>query len=77
MPAPRITVLYHFMHPDDVVSARVLSDLAEGLAARGFDVEARPSNRAWDDRAGAFPLRERWRGVVGNYFEDQLQLLFS
>ena len=64
MPAPRVTVLYHFMHPDDVVSARVLSDLAEGLAARGLDVEARPSNRAWDDRGGAFPLRERWHEVA-------------
>jgi len=64
VPAPRITVLYHFMHPDDVVSARVLSDLAEGLAARGYAVEARPSNRAWDDRAGAFPLRERWHEVA-------------
>jgi glycosyltransferase involved in cell wall biosynthesis len=60
---PRVTVLYQFMHPDDVVSARQLSDLAEGLAARGFEVEARPSNRAWDDRHGAFPLRELVRGV--------------
>lgn len=46
------------MAPDDVVSARQLSDLAEGLAARGYDVVARPSNRAWDDRAAAFPRRE-------------------
>jgi glycosyltransferase involved in cell wall biosynthesis len=52
------------MHPDDVVSARQLSDLAEGLAARGYEVEARPSNRAWDDRAGAFPHRERWHEVA-------------
>ena len=44
-------------------SARQLSDLAEGLAARGFDVDARPSNRAWDDCAGAFPIRERAHGV--------------
>ena len=52
------------MHPDDVVSARVLSDLAEGLAARGLEVEARPSNRAWDDREGSFPLHERWHEVA-------------
>lgn len=64
MPAPRVTVLYHFMHPDDVVGARQLSDLAEGLAARGFDVDARPSNRAWDDRQGAFPRRERFHDVA-------------
>ncbi|MFT3768780.1 MAG: glycosyltransferase family 4 protein [Minicystis sp.] len=64
MPRPRVTVLYHFMHPDDVVSARQLTGLAEGLAARGFDVEARPSNRAWDDRRDAFPRRERWHEVA-------------
>jgi colanic acid biosynthesis glycosyl transferase WcaI len=61
---PRVAVLYHFMAPDDVVSARVLSDLAEGLAARGWDVEARPSNRAWDDRRGAFSAEETRRGVA-------------
>jgi colanic acid biosynthesis glycosyl transferase WcaI len=59
----RVTVLYHFMHPDDVVSARVLSDLAAGLAARGWQVEARPCNRAWDDRRGSFPRRETHEGV--------------
>lgn len=58
-----MTILYQFMRPDDVVSARQLSDLAEGLAARGFAVEARPSNRAWDDREGAFEPRERFHGV--------------
>ncbi len=61
---PRVAVLYQFMDPDDVVSARVLSELAEGLAARGWEVEARPSNRAWDDRRGAFPRDERRRGVA-------------
>jgi glycosyltransferase involved in cell wall biosynthesis len=63
-PVPRVTVLYHFMAPDDVVSARQLSDLAEGLAARGWEVTARPSNRAWDDRQGAFPRREEVHGVA-------------
>jgi colanic acid biosynthesis glycosyl transferase WcaI len=63
MAVPRVVVLYQFMHPDDVVSARVLSDLAEGLAARGWEVEARPCNRAWDGRAGSFPLSERWHDV--------------
>src|SRR5580693_646633 len=61
---PRVTVLYHFMAPDDVVSARVFSDLAEGLAARGWQVDARPCNRAWDDRKGSFPRRETRDGVA-------------
>jgi colanic acid biosynthesis glycosyl transferase WcaI len=64
VPAPRVTVLYQFMQPDDVVSARLLTDLAEGLAARGFEVEARPGNRAWDDTEASFPLRERLHDVA-------------
>ena len=42
---PQVTVLYHFFHPDDVVSARHFSDLAEGLAERGWDVHVLTSNR--------------------------------
>lgn len=60
---PRVTLLYHYMHPDDVVGGRIFSDLGEGLAARGWSVEARPSNRAWRDDRIAFPRREEWRGV--------------
>ncbi len=58
-----MTLLYHFFHPDDVVSARQFSDLAEGLAARGWEVTARPCNRRWDGAGGALPRREAWRGV--------------
>lgn len=46
---PRILVFYHFLPPDDVVSARIYGDLCEGLAARGWDVTARPSNRSCHD----------------------------
>ena len=35
---PKICVLYHFFHPDDVVSARHFSDLAEGFVEAGWDV---------------------------------------
>src|SRR5438067_5424027 len=49
--SPRATVLYHYFHPDDVVSARHLSDFCEDLAARGWTVEAMPCNRGCrDDR---------------------------
>jgi colanic acid biosynthesis glycosyl transferase WcaI len=60
---PRITLLYHFFHPDDVVSARQLSDLGETLAANGWEVVARPCNRTWSADGAALPRCERWRGV--------------
>ena len=41
----KLTILYHYFHPDDVVSARLYSDLAVGLQKRGWDVEALPCNR--------------------------------
>ncbi|MFO7974547.1 MAG: hypothetical protein R6V12_07930 [Candidatus Hydrogenedentota bacterium] len=41
----RVLVIYHFFYPDDVVSARHLSDLAAGLVQRGWEVTALTSNR--------------------------------
>lgn len=40
-----ILILYHFYTPDDVISARHFSDLAEGLAQRGWDTTVYTSNR--------------------------------
>ena len=46
-PEPRdVLVFYHYFHPDDVVSARHLTELATGLAAAGHRVEAMPCNRS-------------------------------
>ena len=42
---PAILVLYHFYHPDDVVSAQEFTGLAEGLTLKKWEVEAWPSNR--------------------------------
>jgi colanic acid biosynthesis glycosyl transferase WcaI len=61
--APKIAILYHFFYPDDVVSARHFSDLAEGLARMGWEVEVLPSNRGCRNPADTYPSRERWRGV--------------
>ena len=59
-----VTLLYHFFHPDGVVSARLFSDLAADLARRGWPVEAWTSNRTIADRARTVePADERWRGV--------------
>ena len=63
-PRPRILVLYHFLPPDDVVSAQIFGGLCEGLAARGWDVTACPSNRSCHDPHTHHPHRETWRGVT-------------
>lgn len=60
---PRVTILYHYFHPDDVVSARHFSDLAEGLAKRGWDVVARPCRRGCRNESQVYPRRESWHGV--------------
>ncbi|MCR9271145.1 MAG: glycosyltransferase family 4 protein [Hyphomonadaceae bacterium] len=59
----RVAILYHFMAPDDVVSAVILHGLAEDLVAQGWEVEALPSNRACHRRGAAYPKREVIDGV--------------
>jgi colanic acid biosynthesis glycosyl transferase WcaI len=61
--APKVAILYHFFYPDDVVSARHFSDLAEGLAQAGWEVEVLPSNRGCRNPADSYPACERWRGI--------------
>ena len=61
---PRVVLLYHFFHPDDVVSPRIFTDLALGLAERGWDVEAWPCNRACRDDSQTFPPTEHWSGII-------------
>lgn len=60
---PRALVLYHFFHPDDVVSAQHYADLGRGLRARGWDVTVLPSNRSRHDASIRYPGREEWEGV--------------
>ena len=61
MKRPRVILLYHFFHPDDVVSARQFTDLAVGLTTRGYDVLALPSNRMWKNDTVLSPA-ETWAG---------------
>lgn len=61
---PKVWVFYHVFHPSSNVSARHLSDLAEGLAERGWEVTAMPANRDYPDGKNQFPLRDRWHGVA-------------
>jgi glycosyltransferase involved in cell wall biosynthesis len=60
---PRLLVLYHFFHPDPVVSARIFSDFAAEQAARGWDVTALTSNRSHGDPDARLPTEELWNGV--------------
>jgi colanic acid biosynthesis glycosyl transferase WcaI len=60
---PKITVLYHYFHPDDVVSARHFDGLCRGLADRGWDVLVRPCNRGCRDESQAYPLTEDWQRI--------------
>jgi colanic acid biosynthesis glycosyl transferase WcaI len=60
---PRLLVLYHFFHPDRVVSARIFSDLAAEQARRGWDVTALTCNRSHADPTARFPAQELWNDV--------------
>jgi len=57
-----LTLLYHYFHPDDVVSARLFSDIAEGMTARGWNVVAMPCHRGCRDETITHPLSEAWAG---------------
>jgi colanic acid biosynthesis glycosyl transferase WcaI len=61
--SPHATVLYHYFHPDDVVSARHLTDLAVGLAERGWQVTAAPCNRGCRDETVTYPTADEVDGV--------------
>jgi colanic acid biosynthesis glycosyl transferase WcaI len=62
MPVPRLLLAYHFFHPDDVVSARMYSDLAVEQRRRGWEVVALTSNRSWSDPTRSYPARQDWEG---------------
>lgn len=61
--APRVTVLYHFFHPDDVVSARHFADFCVDLRGYGWQVETWPCNRACRNESQSFPLSEDWQDI--------------
>ncbi len=60
---PRLLLCYHFFHPDDVVSARMFSDLAVEQQRRGWQVDVLTSNRLWRNPRAQLPARENWDGV--------------
>ena len=60
---PTIYVFYHYLHPDDVVSSVVFSELCAGLVNRGWGVTAFPCNRACHDSSAIFPREGEFEGV--------------
>lgn len=62
MSQPQLVLLYHFFHPDEVISARLFSDLAEHMAARDWRVVAMPAARLYGSEA-KLPARQRWNSV--------------
>ena len=58
-----ILLIYHFFHPDQVVSARLFSNLAEALIKAGHRVSVFTSNRLIRGDTHTLPLHEEWRGV--------------
>ena len=61
--APTVLVLYHYFHPDDVVSAVHVAELCEGLAEKGWRVTAMPCNRSRRDDQIVFTPDETWGDV--------------
>jgi colanic acid biosynthesis glycosyl transferase WcaI len=60
----KLTALYHYFYPDDVVSARHFGDLLVGLAARGWEVEVLPCNRGCRDERQTYAPYQEWQGVT-------------
>ncbi len=63
---PRVAILYHYMYPDDVISAQHLDGLAVDLAAMGWEVEALSCNRGCRDESKRYCLSETYEGVHYN-----------
>lgn len=61
-PASAVVLLYHFYYPDDVISARLFSDLAVDLEQAGYAVTAMPSRRSCFDREQLYAARQKWSG---------------
>jgi len=62
--SPVALVFYHYLYPDDVVSAVHLSELCRGLVERGWQVTAKPCNRGCRDEGQTHPARDHWAGVL-------------
>ena len=60
---PSALVLYQYFYPDDVVSSVHLTEMAEGLARRGWTVTALPCNRSCRDAKQKYSRTDKHAGV--------------
>ena len=59
----RVLILYHYFYPDDVVSARLFTQLAESLVTAGMDVDVLTSNRSCHQPDVRFSVKEKHKGI--------------
>jgi colanic acid biosynthesis glycosyl transferase WcaI len=60
---PSAFVFYHYLPPDDVVSAVHFGELCSELVVQGWDVTAFPCNRACRDESIRYFGRQEWKDV--------------
>lgn len=59
----QISVFYHYLFPDNVVSAVHVDELCQGLVERGWDVTAFPANRGCRDENLTYEPSSSHKGV--------------
>ena len=64
MTRTNVYLLYHFFHPDDVISARLFTELGVCLADAGCRVTAMPSNSRCHDYRARLPRNEEHQQVL-------------
>jgi colanic acid biosynthesis glycosyl transferase WcaI len=63
LPNPKAVVLYHFLPPDEVVSAILFGELAAELVKRGWEVTGFPCNRDCRNETVQYSTTPNWNGV--------------
>jgi glycosyltransferase involved in cell wall biosynthesis len=64
MPRGRLLFVNRFYYPDHSATAQILTDLAEALAARGWEVSVIASRLRYDDATALLPARDVHAGVT-------------
>ena len=62
-PAMTLIFVNRYFYPDHSATSQVLTDIAFGLAAKGYRVRVVTSRQRYSDRSAQLPPRERVRGV--------------
>ncbi len=60
---PRVIFANRFYYPDHSATSQMLTDVAQGLAAKGWDVTVLTSRLSYDDPAISYPARDQHEGV--------------